>query len=294
MARKTRADLKSAVSTQIVPNLMSAITPVVDAAIRQDTLDSIFVLDTDTADALTDGTTKVLMTSTERTKLSGLPDYEGLVGMIGEGGPVVPTKVSDLTNDSGFQTASDVSTYVTGLGYITSESLPTNVSDLTNDSGFQTASDVSTYVTGLGYQTASDVSTYVTGLGYITSSSLPTAVSELSNDSGFQTSSDVSTYVTGLGYQTSTDVTTTITSYAYTNADDVSSIVLGYGFLTFSESASQIEDYNYCTLLDVAGEGYFKSDDVSSAISSALADYTPTSGLSAAIQDWIDANGVEP
>ena len=47
----------------------------------------------------------------------------------------------------------DLTTYISGLGY-------------------QTSSDVSTYVTGLGYQTASDVSTYVTGLGYITSAGL--------------------------------------------------------------------------------------------------------------------------
>ena len=43
----------------------------------------------------------------------------------------VPTKTSDLTNDSGF---------------ITSASLPTNVSDLTNDSGFQTSGEVSTAI----------------------------------------------------------------------------------------------------------------------------------------------------
>ena len=58
----------------------------------------------------------------------------------------IPTKVSDLTNDSGF---------------ITSASVPTKVSDLTNDSGFITASDVPT-----------DISELTNSAGYITSAAL--------------------------------------------------------------------------------------------------------------------------
>ena len=83
----------------------------------------------------------------------------------------------------GYQTSSDVSTYVTGLGY-------------------QTSSDVSTYVTGLGYQTASDVSTYVTGLGYLTSSDL----------TGYAQSSD--TFYIGTTPITLNQATGTITSLA--------------------------------------------------------------------------------
>ena len=73
--------------------------------------------------------------------------------------PNIPSKVSDLTNDSGFITSSSLPTKVSDLnndsGFITSSSLPTKVSDLTNDSGF------------------------------ITSSSLPTKISDLTNDSNF-------------------------------------------------------------------------------------------------------------
>lgn len=57
--------------------------------------------------------------------------------------PTVPTKVSDLTNDS---------------GYITSSALPTKVSDLTNDSGFITASAIPT-----------NVSAFTNDSGYLTS-----------------------------------------------------------------------------------------------------------------------------
>ena len=61
---------------------------------------------------------------------------------------VVPTKTSEITNDSGFITANDIPA---------AQEVPTKTSDLTNDSGF------------------------------ITSASLPTKTSDLTNDSGFIT-----------------------------------------------------------------------------------------------------------
>lgn len=62
--------------------------------------------------------------------------------------PTVPTKTSELTNDSGFITANDIPA---------AQEVPTKTSDLTNDSGFITSADV------------------------------PTKTSELTNDSGFIT-----------------------------------------------------------------------------------------------------------
>lgn len=53
--------------------------------------------------------------------------------------PTIPTKVSDLTNDSGFVTSSDLSTYA-----LKSE-IPVNTSELNNDSGFITSSALSGY-----------------------------------------------------------------------------------------------------------------------------------------------------
>lgn len=61
---------------------------------------------------------------------------------------VVPTKTSDITNDSGFITANDIPA---------AQEVPTKTSELTNDSGFITSADV------------------------------PTKTSELTNDSGFIT-----------------------------------------------------------------------------------------------------------
>ena len=96
----------------------------------------------------------------------------------------VPTKTSDLTNDSGFITASSLPTVNdatltitknnTSVGTFTANAssnvtvditVPTVVSDLTNDSGF------------------------------ITSSALPTNVSDLTNDAGYQTASEVTSAI---------------------------------------------------------------------------------------------------
>lgn len=63
----------------------------------------------------------------------------------GGGGSVAWGSITGTVTDQ-----TDLTSYISGLGY-------------------QTSGNVSTYVTSLGYQTASDVSTYVTSLGFITS-----------------------------------------------------------------------------------------------------------------------------
>ena len=85
--------------------------------------------------------------------VNGTSDYEELDNLptinnvelkgnktTGDLGIVIPTKVSDLSNDTGFITSSSLPTKVSDLsndtGFITSASLPTKVSDLSNDSGF--------------------------------------------------------------------------------------------------------------------------------------------------------------
>ena len=94
----------------------------------------------------------------------------------------IPSKVSELTNDSSFITSSALNgyateSYVTSRGYITSSAL----------SGYATES----WVNGKGYLTSSSLNgyateSYVTSRGYITSSAL----------SGYATQS----WVTGKGY----------------------------------------------------------------------------------------------
>lgn len=140
----------------------------------------------------------------------------------------VPTKTSDLTNDSGFITLSDIPAQVnadwdatSGAGQILNKpnlatvattgdysdlsgtpSIPTATSDLTNDSGFITLSDVPAQVqpdwnasSGLGeILNKPNLATVATTGAYsdLTGTpSIPTATSDLTNDSGFITLSDV-------------------------------------------------------------------------------------------------------
>lgn len=90
----------------------------------------------------------------------------GLLAFKVENIPLIPTKTSDLTNDSGYITSSALNGYVTENtlentleGYVDNQTLdntlenyaqesdiPTKTSDLTNDSGYQTASQVTTAI----------------------------------------------------------------------------------------------------------------------------------------------------
>lgn len=113
-----------------------------------------------------------------------LPSQEGTVALLSDI-PTVPTKTSDLTNDSGFITNAGVTSFNGSTGAITytapvtsvngntgavTISVPTKTSDLTNDSGFLTSAPV----------------TSVNGATGAVTISVPTATSDLTNDSGFQ------------------------------------------------------------------------------------------------------------
>ena len=95
----------------------------------------------------------------------------------------IPTKTSELENDSGFITEADVPTKTSELqndsGFITSADVPTKTSELQNDSGFITSADVPTKTSELQNDS-----------GFITSADVPTKTSELDNDSGFITGDD--------------------------------------------------------------------------------------------------------
>ena len=98
----------------------------------------------------------------------------------------IPTKVSDLTNDSSFATTSQLPTKVSDLTndshFATTSQLPTKTSDLTNDSSFATTGQLPTKTSDLTNDSS-----------FATTSQLPTKTSDLTNDSSFATSNDVST-----------------------------------------------------------------------------------------------------
>lgn len=72
----------------------------------------------------------------------------------------IPTKLSQLTNDTGFITSAALDPYAK------TADLPTNVSDLTNDAGYQNSSQVDSAITSKGYQTAPQVDSAITAKGY--------------------------------------------------------------------------------------------------------------------------------
>lgn len=86
----------------------------------------------------------------------------------------LPTKTSDLTNDSNF---------------VTSANVPTKTSQLTNDSGFITNAAIPTVPT--------KTSDLTNDSGFITSASVPTKTSDLTNDSNFVTTSTMNTGLNG-------------------------------------------------------------------------------------------------
>lgn len=162
------------------------------------------------------GTASTKNFSTDMNTPENLPTTSAITSYISNQGfattSKIPTKTSELTNDSKF---------------ITSSLLPTKTSDLTNDSGFITSSDLPTYPTipsnvssfnnDVGYITASDIpsipsktSDLANDSGFITSASLPTKTSDLTNDSGFITTGDipvsVSYFTNDSGYITASDI----------------------------------------------------------------------------------------
>ena len=122
--------------------------------------------------------------------------------------PSIPTKTSDLTNDSGFITTAALTSYVTTTqledaldDYALKTDIPTDVSELNNDAGYTTQ----TWVQNQGYSTFSgdyddltdkpDLSVYELKSEAFSGDyndltnkpTIPTATSQLTNDSGFIT-----------------------------------------------------------------------------------------------------------
>lgn len=101
----------------------------------------------------------------------------------------VPTKTSDLTNDSGFITSAPV-TSVNGQTGAVTVNVPTKTSDLTNDSGYITSAPVQSVngQTGAVTLDATDVGALPDTTPIPT---VPTNVSAFTNDAGYLTSAPV-------------------------------------------------------------------------------------------------------
>lgn len=107
--------------------------------------------------------------------------------------PSIPTKTSDLTNDSGFITSAALTSYVTTTqledaldDYALKTDIPENVSDLTNDAGYTTQ----TWVENQGYSKFSGNYNDLTN-----KPTIPTKTSDLTNDSGYITNASLTNCV---------------------------------------------------------------------------------------------------
>lgn len=105
--------------------------------------------------------------------------------------PTIPSKTSELTNDSGFLTGvpdnyvtdTDLAEVAKSNDYNDLDNTPQQLSDFVDDIGLVTASDLAKVATTGSYNDLSDKPT------------IPTKVSELTNDSQFTTISDVNSAI---------------------------------------------------------------------------------------------------
>ena len=93
----------------------------------------------------------------------------------------MPTKLSEFQNDSKFITNAELEPYAK------TENLPTNVSDLTNDAGYQNATQVNSAITSKDYQTSQQVETAITSKGYITSTAVDTKLNDYAKKADIST-----------------------------------------------------------------------------------------------------------
>lgn len=105
--------------------------------------------------------------------------------------PNIPTKTSQLTNDSDFVVSSNLASVASSGSYTdlsNKPTIPTKTSDLTNDSNFVSSSSLATVATTGSYNDLLDKPT------------IPSKTSQLTNDSNFVSSSSLATVATSGSY----------------------------------------------------------------------------------------------
>ena len=159
--------------------------------------------------------------------------------------PTVPTRTSQLINDSGYVTNNNlpaiptkVSELTNDSGYITNAGVPTRVSQLTNDSGYITAANMPTVPTM--------TSQLVNNSGYVTAADLPvipTKTSQLINDSG---------YITGISSEYVTE--SELNNKNYASKDYVTSAINNAQLSGGDGSSPNIDLSIYATKDDLANK----------------------------------------
>ena len=140
----------------------------------------------DVTDVTVNGTSVVTNHVAEVTVPTKTSDLDNDSGFITSSDiPAIPTKTSELTNDSGFITSSDI------------PAIPTKTSELQNDSGFITAAALPTVNNGTLTVQKNGTTLGTFGANSATDKTIdiqvPGKTSDLQNDSGFITTSDLPT-----------------------------------------------------------------------------------------------------
>lgn len=239
-----------------------------------------------------------LMSADDKAKLNGIESgsQENVIESISVNGTEqtitnknvdisVPTNVSQLNNDSGYQNASQVETAITSKGYQTAE----QVGSIVESYGYQNASQVNTAIEAKGYQTANQVNAIVESKGYQTSQQVESAidareyqtrsqVTGIVEGYGYQNAQQVENKIESYGYQTNQDVTSTVESYGYQNATQVDDAITAKGYQTQQQVNTLVEGKGYQTASQVTTSiesyGYQDAQDVSTAINDALSGIT--------------------
>lgn len=239
-----------------------------------------------------------LMSADDKAKLNGIESgsQENVIESISVNGTEqtitnknvnisVPTNVSQLNNDSGYQNASQVETAITSKGYQTAE----QVGGIVESYGYQNASQVNTAIEAKGYQTANQVNAIVESKGYQTSQQVESAidareyqtrsqVAGIVEGYGYQNAQQVENKIESYGYQTNQDVTSTVESYGYQNGTQVDNAVTAKGYQTQQQVNTLVEGKGYQTASQVTtaieSYGYQDAQDVSTAINDALSGIT--------------------
>lgn len=94
-----------------------------------------------------------------------------------------PTKVSEFTNDSGYQTAANVESTLSTKGYLTSVPDEYVTDSELSEKGYQTSEQVETAITSKGYQTSSQVETAISTKGYVTDTQVTTKLNDYAKKS---------------------------------------------------------------------------------------------------------------
>lgn len=135
-------------------------------------------------------------------------DQNGLLYLWGKIKALIPTKTSQLTNDSGFLTShQDISGKLDKTG--DGANVTATFTQASSRANIATGEKLSTMFGKIAKWLA-DLKTVAFTGAYSDLTGAPTKVSEFTNDSGFQTATQVNTAITGKGYQTAEQVTTAI------------------------------------------------------------------------------------